>query len=69
MLKLVTLEDVIQDTLHSREGIKQSIERLLSLPNSIQYSRQISQSKQSLTQTQLALEFERKSLQLGISHL
>jgi hypothetical protein len=67
MLKLVTLEDVIRDTIHSREEIKLNIERLLSLPNSTQYSRQISESKQSLTQTQLALQTERKRLQIGAS--
>jgi len=67
MLKLVTLEDVIRDTIYSREEIKRNIERLLSLPNSTQYSRQISESKQSSTQTQLALQSERKRLQIGAS--
>ena len=65
MLKLVTLEDVIRDTIHSREEIKSNIERLLSLPNTTSYTRQISESKQSLTHLQSALQSERKRLQLG----
>jgi hypothetical protein len=69
ILKLVTLEDVIRDTIHSREEIKANIERLLSLPNASQYSRRISESKQSLTQNQEALQSERKRLQAGSSPL
>ena len=65
MLKLATLEDVIRDTIHSREEIKSNIERLLSLPNSTTYTRQISESKQSLTHLQSTLQSERKRLQLG----
>src|SRR5277367_6457978 len=65
MLKLVTLEDVIRDTSSSREEIKGNISRLLSQPNSQHYSRFISEQRQSLTQTQLALSSERKRLQSG----
>ena len=67
MLKLITLEDVIRDTIHSREEIKSNIlERLLSLPNPTSYTRQISESNQSLAHLQSALQSERKRLQLGI---
>ena len=65
MLKLVTLEDVIRDTISSREEIKGNISRLLSQPNAQHYSRLISEQRQSLTQTHLALSSERKRLQSG----
>src|SRR5947207_11380195 len=65
MLKLATLEDVIRDTIHSREEIKSNIERLLCLPNTTAYTHHISESKQSLTHLQSALQSERKRLQLG----
>lgn len=66
ILKLLTLEDVIRDTAHSRDEIKANIERLLSLSNASLYSCRISETKQSLTQTQTALQSERKRLQAGL---
>ena len=68
MLKLVTLEDVIRDTISSREEIKGNISRLLSQPNAQHYSHLISEQRQSLTQTHLILSTERKRLQSGTPH-
>jgi len=65
MLKLSTLENVICDTIHSREEIKANIERLLSQPHTSYYTHQISEAKQSLTQTQSYLQSQRKAFQAG----
>src|SRR5579859_4112094 len=65
MLKLRTLEDVVHDTIQSREEIKLHIERLLQQPTQSQYTRQISEAKESLSRTQLAFQSERKHLQNG----
>lgn len=69
MLKLTTLEDVIRDTIYSRQEIKSNIERLLSQPHTSQYTSQISESKQSLIQTEFHLQSQRKALQAGIPPL
>lgn len=65
MLKLNTLEDVIRDTIRSREEIKANIDNLLALPSSTKYASQISESKECLKQTQAALQSQRKSIQAG----
>ena len=65
MLKLSTLEDVIRDTIHSRQEIKSNIERLISQPHTSHYAQQISESKQSLAQTQSCFQSQRKALQAG----
>jgi hypothetical protein len=65
MLKLMTLEDVIRDTLQSRTEIKSNIERLLSLPNTTEYTRKISEANETISQTQSTLQSERKHLQTG----
>jgi hypothetical protein len=66
MLKLTTLEDVIRDTIQSREEIKSNIERLFSQDNTTEYSRKLSVANESLKHTQSALQSERKTLQTGI---
>jgi hypothetical protein len=66
MLKLTTLEDVIRDTIQSREEIKSNIDRLLSQDNTTEYARKLSAANESLKLTQTALQSERKALQTGI---
>lgn len=65
MLKLNTLEDVIRDTIRSREEIKANIDNLLALPSPTKYASQVSESKESLKQTQAALQSQRRSIQAG----
>lgn len=61
----MTLEDVIRDSVHSREDIKASIERHLARPNAAQYAAHISEAKQYLTQIQTSLQAQHKRLQTG----
>ena len=63
LLKLVTLEDVLRDTVHSREEIKQNIDRLITTHTSPKrHKTALSESRQRLLSVQTALLSERKAL-------
>ena len=68
IIKLLTLEDVIRDTVHSLNEIKQNIHRHLSQPSSRYYTQLLSEQKQSLVRTQVALQSQEKSLETSTVH-
>jgi UV radiation resistance-associated gene protein len=62
ILKLVTLEDVLRDTTHSRTEIKQNLARLLTQPTPRTLATTLSESRQHLHATHSALQSQKRAL-------